>query len=453
VLRQRRDLDPLVRRRLDQLGSFDRGLPPAAANDAAAPAQPAPKFEPLVEPVAASAVPAEVILAPETTAPTRPGIGAIVERIEAYRRARQTIDHSAHGVAPRLPLGENHVLGAPRRVRACDFATDVTGKIIWADPGAAPMLVGTTLSALGDAQLTALLRSRQLLRAFAVGLPGSAAIAGVWQIDAAPRFDPLSGAFAGYHGRLRRTDGAEATTATRETEADRVRQMLHELRTPVNAIQGFAEVIQQQLFGPTPHEYRAHAASIAGDAARILAAFEELERLARLESGVAVLGEGSADFAAILTQTIAQLEPHTRQRSVAFQIEGCTDQSAVAMAEADAQSLAWRLLATLGGAAAPGEQLSIVCHGANGSLQISFALPAALRAKTGGSLFEAGVGAVPQAISAGVFGVGFALRLARAEAAAAGGELTRVDDTLHLHLPGLTAAAARHSEGGATTGH
>ena len=58
--------------------------------------------------------------------------------------------------------------------------------------------------------------------------------------------------------------------------------MLHELRTPVNAIQGFAEVIQQQLFGPTPHEYRALAAGIAGDAARILSAFEELDRLAGL---------------------------------------------------------------------------------------------------------------------------------------------------------------------------
>jgi two-component system, OmpR family, sensor kinase len=452
TLRQRRDIDPLVRRRLDQLGSFDRGLPPAAANDAAAPAQPAPKVEPVEEPVTASAPPAEVILPPEAPASTRPGIGAIVERIEAYRRARQTIDHAAHGEAPRLPLGEDHVLGAPRRVRACDFATDVTSKIVWADPGAAPMLVGTTLGGLGDVKFAAAVRSRQPLRALTLELTGPAAIAGTWHIDAAPRFDPLSAAFVGYHGRLRRPAGKANTRTARDSEADRVRQMLHELRTPVNAIQGFAEVIQQQLFGPTPHEYRAHAASIAGDAARILAAFDELERLARLESGVSVLGEGSADFAAILSQTAAQLGPHTRQRSVAFQIEGCTDQCAVAMAEADAQSLAWRLLATLGGAAAPGEQLSIFCNDAGGALQISFALPAALRAKTGDSLFEAGVGAVPQAISAGVFGVGFALRLARAEAAAAGGDLKRVDDTLHLRLPGLTAAAARHSDGEATTG-
>jgi hypothetical protein len=38
--------------------------------------------------------------------------------------------------------------------------------------------------------------------------------------------------------------------------ADRLRQVLHELRTPINAIQGFAELIQQQLFGETPHQYR-----------------------------------------------------------------------------------------------------------------------------------------------------------------------------------------------------
>ena len=325
TLRQRRDLDPLVRRRLDQLGSFDRGLPPAAANDAAAPSPAAPLKKPRTAPTIEVVPPAEAILAPELATPEKPGIGAIVERIEAYRRARQTIDHVASGEAPRLPLGEDHVLGEPRRVRACDFATDVNGKIVWADPGAAPMLVGTTLASLGNLRLTAGIRARQPLNALQFDLSGPASIAGSWQIDAVPRFDPLSGGFAGYQGRLRRPVSAAAVAAPRDSEADRVRQMLHELRTPVNAIQGFAEVIQQQLFGPTPHEYRAHAASIAGDAARILAAFDELERLARLESGIAVLGEGSADFAAIISQTVAQLEPHTRQRSVSFVITGVAE--------------------------------------------------------------------------------------------------------------------------------
>ncbi len=456
ALRQRRDLDIRVRRRLDQLGAYDRGLPPAAANDAAAPAPPAPKpkpvvdSQPLTEPVTVTeaAPPTNEVLPPEPEAPVRPGIGAIVERIEAYRRARQTVDHAPMGEAPRLPLGEDHVLSAPRRLRAFDFATDGSGRIVWADPGVAPMVVGVRL-----AGIEAELRARQPIIAAQITLDGAEAISGQWQIDAAPRFDPLNGGFHGYHGRLRRISGTVEVTPVKDSEADRIRQALHELRTPVNAIQGFAELIQQQLFGPVPHEYRAHAAAIAGDAARMLAAFEELERLARLESGVTQLEAGGSNFLAILAQTAAQLEPHTRQRSVKFTFENRNGARLVALGESDAKSLAWRLLATLGGAAAPGEELPIKCKHRDSGLQITFSLPAALRNQPGESLFTAGVGAIPQAISAGVFGVGFALRLARAEAIAAGGALDRKDDKLRLRLPGLTNPALDHSEDAVASGN
>ena len=51
----------------------------------------------------------------------------------------------------------------------------------------------------------------------------------------------------------------------------------------------------------------------------------------------------------------------------------------------------------------------------------------------------------PRAISAGMFGTGFALRLARAEARAVGGTLDRHDDRLRMMLPALTGRAAAHT--------
>jgi two-component system OmpR family sensor kinase len=50
-----------------------------------------------------------------------------------------------------------------------------------------------------------------------------------------------------------------------------------------------------------------------------------------------------------------------------------------------------------------------------------------------------------------VFGVGFALRLARAEARAGGGELLRKGDRLRLTLPGLTGASPGHTESAGAT--
>ena len=46
------------------------------------------------------------------------------------------------------------------------------------------------------------------------------------------------------------------------------------------------------------------------------------------------------------------------------------------------------------------------------------------------------------ALSPGIFGAGFALRLARAEARAIGGDLTREEDDIVLSLPTLNAVGA-----------
>lgn len=435
-VRQRRDLGPLVARQLDRLGIHDRGLP---AGEHSAGAEVLPP------------------LPPPATGEQPEGIGAIVRRIEAYRRAREVIDAPRPGDAPRLPLGEDHILHVPAEVRAFDFATDAAGRIVWADPGVAPMTVGLILAgrdnaspAMVETALAVALHRRQPIRAGRLSIIGAPSISGDWQVEATPWFEAVGGRFGGYRGRMRRPAVllVENSRAGPDSASDRVRQLLHELRTPVNAIQGFAEIIQQQLFGTVPHEYRALAATIAGDAARMLAAFEELERLARLNSGVLELEAGECDFAGIVTSTVTQLAAHTAPRGSGFSVR--IDQSPLHMpvAAAEAERIVWRLLATLAGAATPGEILKLRLRPRGEHLRLTIALPASLAMRDDRALFHAAVGAVPQAIAAGVFGIGFALRLARAEAKAAGGTLIRKSDRLQLILPGLTREAAAHSHEG-----
>ncbi|MFO1254092.1 MAG: histidine kinase dimerization/phospho-acceptor domain-containing protein [Sphingomonadaceae bacterium] len=426
ALRQRRDLSPTVAALLARLGINDRGLPPAAA--------------------AITEAGTEIPL----TAPLREGdgIGAIVRRIEAYRRAKEVIDLVPANDSPRLPLGEEHVLAVPAQVRACDLATDAELRVTWCDAGIAPMLMGARLA--GDEELARLARRHQPLRAQAITLGGAPAIAGDWQLDAAPWFDPLTGRFLGYRGRLRRparSGSAQLNPPVTDSQADRIRQMLHELRNPVNAIQGFAELIQQQLFGPTPHEYRALAAGIAGDAARMLAAFEELERLAKLDSRAMALEDGETDLAAVIEATAAQLGAHTKSRGSGFGLKLEAPSLAVPLATIEVERIVWRLLATLAGVSAPGEQLKLRARARDGMVRIDVALPAQLATRSEDEIFHAAAGSLPQVVAAGVFGVGFALRLARAEARAAGGDLVRKNDRLRLTLPGLTADRPSHTQG------
>lgn len=420
-LRLRRDLGATVCEQLERLGIHDRALPAGEYTDEEA----APPSSPLE------------------------GIGAIVRRIEAYRQNKAGGIPQPANDSPLLPLGEEHILHLPRLARALDFETDAAGIVTWCDPGVAPMVSGLSLAPLEPAIARAL-RLRQPLRAVRVELVAAPAISGAWQIDAAPWFDTAGGRFIGFRGRMRRLEPARAELspppAPTDSAPDKLRQVLHELRTPVNAIQGFAEIIQQQLFGPTPHEYRALAAGIASDAARMLAAFEELERLAKLESKALQIEVGECDFAALVSTTIDQLAAHTAPRSSGFALRGDDALPLAAITREEGERIVWRLLATLAGTAAPGEVLRIRLRRRGDSIRLSADLPAALAARGGDSVFEAAVGAIPQVIAAGVFGVGFALRLARAEARSIGGGLTRKADRIRLDLPCLTMPGAGHSD-------
>jgi two-component system, OmpR family, sensor kinase len=443
-LRDRRGLSLAVTNLLSRLGVNDRGLPPVSEAVAAVQAE-----------AEAAPVPGSDVLPPLPDSTENAGIGAIVRRIEAYRKAKQVVEHTPPGDSPRLPLGEEHILHVPAEVRAFDFATNAEGRIAWADPGVAPMVTGLRLGgeqARGGG-IDIALRRHQPLQDSAITLDGAPAIAGDWRLDAAPWFDPLSGRYLGHRGRMRRIPEhfsaiaapIAANPPVRDSEADRIRQMLHELRTPVNAIQVGAEIIQQQLYGPTPHEYRALAAGIASDAARMLSAFEELERLARLDSQAMELDRGESDLVAVVSATAAQLADHTRQRGSGFALRIEDQPMPVALAQIEVERVVWRLLATLAGVSAPGEVLKARLRRRQGMVRLDLDLPATLAAREGDTLFHAAAGSIPQVISAGVFGVGFALRLARAEAKAAGGKLDRKGDRLRLSLPGLTQDSGNHT--------
>jgi len=420
LLRARKDLGAEPRGLLARLGIGDQALPSSQ----------------MAEPVADVA---QEPLFSDEAAPKRDDIGTIVRRIEAFRRNRVSHDPEAPHLPLDLPMGEE---AARKAIAAFDFLSDGEGRIIWSESHIAPMVVGHQLNAGAAARAV---RLHQPLRALRVELAGALAIAGAWQVDAVPRFDAVGGRFLGHQGRFRRPVAeavAAEAVAVQDSEADRLRQLLHELRTPVNAIQGFAEIIQQQLFGAAPHEYRALAAGIAADAARMLAGFEELDRYAKLESGALALGgAGLVDLADCLANAVE------RFTGMGFHYEGPPAPLPVALSGEEAERLCWRLLATLAGNAAQGEALPVAVAASGGQAVVRLALPRALAGLSDADVFSAAA----KPVGGGMFGTGFALRLAQAEARAAGGQLLRDGGLLILSLPlqnmsALTGSAGDSSE-------
>jgi hypothetical protein len=251
-LRHRRDLGPAVERLLEQLGIDDFALtgPEACRNGRRR--RTGPGAHARAELSEETAEEAEG-LAPDTLfEPASPvsapieGIGAIVRRIEAFRRDREErqaaqaapATATASGPAPRSspdsasgPSADD----APPPL-AIDLAFDPQGTIVAADADFAPMLVGhrpfpaphlparfsgaeagdakvgdakvgdgsASCPAMADAPSLRAFAARQPIENGIVRFDGAPAIEGFWQLDATPLFSRMSGAFAGYRGRLRR---------------------------------------------------------------------------------------------------------------------------------------------------------------------------------------------------------------------------------------------------------
>ncbi len=77
-----------------------------------------------------------------------------------------------------------------------------------------------------------------------------------------------------------------AADVANRAKSDFLAQMSHELRSPLNAIMGFSEVIANQTFGPAVMErYSSYAANIHTAGAHLLSLINDILDLAKIESG------------------------------------------------------------------------------------------------------------------------------------------------------------------------
>jgi len=366
-------------------------------------------------------------------------VSEIVERIERFRIARrdrmtQQVIASEDAAAAPEPVEEEAENAAAASEREVDCIISPDGRIGWTS-ALSPMLGGLVLSAtdgaaahIGDATATAL-RRQQAVRSGHVTITASPAVSGVWRLDAAPNFDAV-GRFLGHHARLTRVDATPA-----DTRGDEVRQALHELRTPINALQGFSEIIQQQLFGPVPHQYRALAAGIAGETAAILAAMDEVDRLVRLRLGTSRMGAGQADIGALVGSLVTQLAPAMAERRAAFVGDWTNPDVIIPVAEEELERSLWRLLAIVAAATAHGEEVELDLSADHQFARLEIGLPPSLASLDDDALFSTDARDHGDPMAAGLLGRGFALRLIMAEARAAGGSLERYGDRFVLSLP------------------
>jgi len=358
-------------------------------------------------------------------------IADVVARIDAFWRHREEV-----GPQPPAPL---------RPADEFRFETDAKGMIRWVEGVSRAPLVGVALDSQGgpgasdssrvDGVAAGAFRRRAGFSNARLSVEGESDAAGDWLISAIPVFDPGNGRFTGYRGTARRPRVDERAEPVRiaagpAMPADSLRQLVHELRTPTNAIAGFAEMIEAQMLGPVGDPYRDRAQVIRSQARELLGAIDDLDLAARIDSAALSLVPGTIALRPVLASIADDLAPLAELRGSVIALP-IADLSVTGDRRAVERLLA-RLLATLVSASGQGERIGVhmAPEGAD-TVAITIDRPQALADYPGDSVLD--IDDEREDIT--LLGTGFALRLARNLSRELGGALVIGRESLTLRLP------------------
>jgi signal transduction histidine kinase len=365
-----------------------------------------------------------------------PSIGDMVARIERLKSKRETPGDAEAVPAPPPVADRPQVATGPNLFR---WECDASGQIGWVEGAPRGALIGRSLPSEEGAP-------RALVRAFTDRLPfddtpvklPTPALEGEWRLSGIPAFSPTDGRFLGYRGIARR-EGVEeearqtagASLAVADTDA--LRETIHEIKTPLNAIIGFAEIIDGQYLGPAHRNYRHRAAEIVAQARMLLVAIEDLDFAARQQLQPAEKGV-STSLAEILQPLAEEWGNRALARDVRLRIATSLGSLSCALEPELARRLLNRLLGAAVDAAPDGQQVEVDGKESKKAMTISVTRPASTRHLSDSQIMDPAF-QVEGAEGASPLGLGFALRLVRGLAQLASGSFRLTPAEFQLVLP------------------
>jgi hypothetical protein len=354
-----------------------------------------------------------------------PSISEVVARIERLRQSRTQPSRSFTPFTPE----ESHrpaPAGAPALFR---WECGPSGEIAWVEGVPRGPLVGRSIARAEegegvDEEVERAFAMRAPFRDAQLSLPGEGNVAGTWKISGVPAFEPADGRFAGYRGIALRENGGGYDPARNGhhsllSDPNSLRELVHEIKTPLNAIIGFAEIIDGQLLGPADRHYRSRAAEIVGQARLLLSAIDDLDFAAKLQADRSRPGSGT-DLAMLLEQIAAAMRQGASVNAPRLELSIETRKRRCALEPALAERLVTRFCTALFGASADGEHLIVHLDNRSGRCVLWVRPPPGLDLGDGDQA-----------------GGGFGLRLVRGLARIAGGDLTITRTRISLALPEL----------------
>ncbi|HIE37465.1 MAG TPA: GAF domain-containing sensor histidine kinase [Anaerolineales bacterium] len=101
-------------------------------------------------------------------------------------------------------------------------------------------------------------------------------------------------------------------------QSDLVAEMVHEMRTPLTSIAGYAEMVRREDIPPEQRE--AFARTIQQEALRLSQMADNFLELARLESGRAFLAQEPVQLDAVIEEALTVLKPQAEKKQISLQV-------------------------------------------------------------------------------------------------------------------------------------
>lgn len=388
----------------------------------------------------------DVAMGKPTASPTidagRSQVRELLDRIAAFRgRTLAHVDEQASG---KQQHSDGQVVEVATR---WTWRCDETGVLV-DSPDMPPRLVGHWLTEFespdGPEQLVRAIERRVPFRDLTVNASPGMAVLGDWRLSGLPQFDRKSGRFTGYWGSAIALDGNAATDTAKSATAglygtgassEALTTMAHEVRTPLNAIIGFAQLIEGEILGEAGSAYKEQAGNILRHAEQLLGAFDDLSDAARIEQGRYRIGHERFEPGASATEIVKRYTGIAAERDVALVPLIAADLPMMTGDSSIFERALSRLLTASIAASSGGEAILVVIQCApHDILRIAVTRPRATAGMSEAALLD------PRGLSIGddnapILGVGFGLKLVGSLAGTVGGHFDLGQHLFELHLP------------------
>lgn len=168
------------------------------------------------------------------------------------------------------------------------------------------------------------------------------------------------------HLRVAERFAREAAEQANRSKAHFLAMISHELRTPINAVMGYTQLIEEEIYGPVSALQKDHLGRVRASGMHLLELVEELLSYARIEAGAEVVRPAYVLLSDVIEQSLVLVRPLGERKGLHFRVEGHLEPLELFTDARKLRQILVNLLANAAKYTAAGD-IVIIVHGAGAS--------------------------------------------------------------------------------------